>query len=48
MMKLKALHAYFYQVQAQIKICHAMFCDFVAWNDRELFVHKELRLMIAL
>ena len=28
---LKEEHAYYYQVQAQIRICSVNYCDFVVW-----------------
>ena len=39
-MRLKTTHSYFYQIQAQIRLCNAMFCDFVMWNENELFVQR--------
>ena len=41
-MTLKKTHTYFYQVQAQIKLCNAKFCDFVVWNEKDLFVQRIL------
>ena len=35
---LKKLHAYFYQVQAQIHLCDADYCDFVVWSQDELTI----------
>ena len=35
---LKRSHAYFYQVQAQIELCNARYCDFVVWNEGEVVV----------
>lgn len=40
LMQLKTTHSYFYQVQAQIKLCNAKFCDFVMWNENDLFVQR--------
>ena len=39
-MRLKTTHSYFYQVQAQIKLCDVVFCDFVMWNEKQLFVQR--------
>ena len=33
-------HAYYYQVQAQIKFCSANYCDFVVWSDKEVFIER--------
>ena len=38
--KLKTNHAYFYQVQAQMKFCGVSYCDFVVWREVELFVQR--------
>ena len=38
---LNTTHSYYYQVQAQIKICKANFCDFVVWNENDLFIMPE-------
>ena len=35
---LKRKHAYFYQVQLQMKLCDANYCDFVVWRASELVV----------
>ena len=37
---LDVTHAYYYQVQAQLKFCSANYCDFVVWREGELFVQK--------
>ena len=37
---LKTDHAYFYQVQAQIKFTSTSYCDFVAWREEELFIQR--------
>ena len=39
-MRLKTTRSYFYQVQAHIKLCNAMFCDLVVWSENELFVQR--------
>ena len=31
-------HVYYYQVQAQLKLCEAVYCDFVMWSMDELLV----------
>ena len=35
---LKKKHAYFYQVQLQMKLCSVTYCDFVVWREKELAV----------
>ena len=35
---LNTTHSYYYQVQAQIKLCKANYCDFVVWNENDLFI----------
>ena len=35
-------HSYYYQVQAQIKLCCVDYCDFVVWREEELFVQGSL------
>ena len=37
---LKRQHAYFYQVQLQMKLCDVEFCDFVIWRSDELVVNR--------
>ena len=37
---LKKQHAYFYQVQLQMKLCDVDFCDFVIWRSDELIVNR--------
>ena len=36
--QLDVKHSYYYQVQAQIKLCSADYYDFVVWREEELFV----------
>ena len=31
---LKQDHAYYFQVQLQMKMCRVKFCDFVFWGDK--------------
>ena len=35
---LKHNHAYYYQVQLQMKLCMVTFCDFVMWREDELVI----------
>ena len=35
---LKKDHAYYFQVQAQMKFCNARYCDFVVWSPNDFFV----------
>ena len=37
---LNTSHAYYYQVQAQIKLCRANLNDFVAWSEKEPFIER--------
>ena len=34
----KQSHAYYYQIQAQMHICHATYCDFVAWSEEGVII----------
>ena len=34
----KQSHAYYYQIQAQMHICHATYCDFVVWSEEDVIV----------
>ena len=36
--RLKRKHAYFYQVQLQMKVCEVEYADFVIWRESELVV----------
>lgn len=40
--KLDRSHAYYYQVQAQLHIVGADYCDFVVWNKNDLFIERIL------
>ena len=31
---------YYYQVQAQIELCGAKYCDFVVWSENELYIER--------
>ena len=33
-------HTYYYQVQAQIELCGAKYCDFVVWREDELHIER--------
>ncbi len=33
-------HAYYYQVQAQLHIVDAEYCDFVVWNSNDTFFER--------
>ena len=35
LMKLKEDHEYFYQVQAQMHVVEASYCDFMVWSPKE-------------
>ena len=37
---LKVEHAYYYQVQLQMKICHVEYADFVLWREEDMFVQR--------
>ncbi len=37
---LDVYHSYYFQVQAQIKICSASYSDFVVWQEQDLFVQR--------
>ena len=40
-LQLKEDHAYYYQVQLQMKLCHVQYCDFVAWReDDDIFQQR--------
>lgn len=40
---LKREHAYFFQVQAQMAICDAGYCDFVVWTVKDVHVERVFR-----
>ena len=33
-------HAYYFQVQAQMKFCCASYADFVVWTEKQLFIQR--------
>ena len=33
-------HTYYYQVQAQIELCGAKYCDLVVWSENELHIER--------
>ena len=37
---IKRNHAYFYQVQAQIKFCEAKYCDIVVWSEKDIIIKR--------
>ena len=37
---LKKDHAYYFQVQAQMKFCNVSYCDFVVWSPNDFFVER--------
>ena len=39
-MTLDKNHTYYYQVQAQIELCGAKYCDFVVWSENELYIER--------
>ena len=41
-LQLKRAHAHFYQVQAQVLVCKATYCDFVIWSESDLFIQRIL------
>ena len=41
-LSLKHDHAYYYQVQLQLLVCEASYCDFVVWSEDELYIERVL------
>ena len=39
---LKQTHAYYYQVQAQMKLCKGLYCDFVVWTENDIVIQRIL------
>ena len=39
-LRLKEDHAYYYQVQLQMKMCQVDYADFVVWKEEDLFVQR--------
>ena len=39
-LQLKKSHAYYYQVQLQLFVCEVEYCDFVVFNNKELFIQR--------
>ena len=37
---LKKDHAYYYQIQIQLKVCQVSYCDFVVWNKEQLLCQR--------
>ena len=40
--QLKQTHAYYYQVQAQIKFCKGLYCDFVVLTENDIIIQRIL------
>ena len=38
--KIKPSHKYYYQVQMQMAICNASFCDFLLWSTKGMTVER--------
>ena len=41
-LSLKRNHAYYYQIQLQMKICEVEYCDFVVWSKESIFYERIL------
>ena len=39
-LRLNVDHAYYYQIQLQMKICQVEYVDFVLWREEEMFVQR--------
>eukprot|EP00117_Sycon_ciliatum_P026092 scpid48939/ scgid21499/ Inhibitor of growth protein 1 len=39
-LQLRRSHAYHYQIQAQLLVCKSAYCDFIVWNEKEVFVER--------
>ena len=39
---LKEDHAYYFQVQLQMKLCRVQYCDFIAWRDGDDTFHQRI------
>ena len=37
---LKKEHAYYFQIQAQMKFCSTAYCDFIVWREQELVIER--------
>jgi len=40
---LKKDHAYFFQVQMQMKLCQVQFCDFVVWHKDGAYLTQRIK-----
>ena len=40
--ELKTDHAYYYQVQMQMKFAHAQYCSFLVWRKNEFIIDRIL------
>ena len=38
--QLKRKHTYYYQVQAQMKFCQCLYCDFVVWSEKDTVIER--------
>ena len=38
--QLKRNHTYYYQVQAQMKFCQCLYCDFVVWSEKDIVIER--------
>ena len=38
--QLKRNHTYYYQVQAQMKFCQCLYCDFVVWSEKDIVMER--------
>ena len=39
---LKQIHAYYHQVQAQIKFFEGLYCNFVVWSGKDIIIQRIL------
>lgn len=40
--KLDRSHSYYYQIQAQMHIVNVDYCDFIVWNQYDMYVERIL------
>ena len=40
---LDTIHPYYYQVQCQLFVTHAEYCDFVVWTKKDMFIQSVTR-----
>ena len=36
------MHAYYFQIQAQMHIMEVDYCDFIVWNDNDIYIERVL------